>query len=279
MLLRMRHTRSLVLVAAFVAGLLLVGLPAGQDRSRPVLEVLYLANEGVLIRTGEQSVLIDGLFRPYRHYAHVPAEQSQALEAAQAPFGGADLILVSHIHGDHFHPQSVANYLKRQGGSILATSKQAAAAVQSILRRNEESRKRLVEINPAAGKKGKRKFGQIEVTFLGLPHGSPRQGWVQNLGHLIRMGGKTLLHVGDAELSSKNFRPFKLSKEKIDIAFLPYWYLLSEEGRQLVDEQIRPRRIVAVHVLPREAEEVCGKIAQALPEAVCLKEPLQKVRF
>ncbi|MEE8583685.1 MAG: MBL fold metallo-hydrolase [Acidobacteriota bacterium] len=275
----MMRKSNWVFLGALAAGSLLFGLQAAQKRSRPGLEVLYLANAGVLIRSGGQSVLIDGLFRPYRFYAHLPAEQSQALEAAQAPFGGADLILVSHIHGDHFHPQSVSNYLSRQEGSILATSEQAAAAVLSTLRRNAESRKRLVEINPAAGKKEKRKFGQIEVTFLGLPHGSPRQGWIQNLGHLIRMGGKTLLHVGDAELSSQNFQPFKLSKEKIDIAFLPYWYLLSEEGRQLVDAQIRPRRIVALHVLPRDAEEVCGKISQALPEAVCWKEPLQAERF
>ncbi len=270
----MRHYFHSALILAYAAGQLLFGFQA--DRS---LQVLHLANEGLLIRSGGQALLIDGLFRPYRVYAHLPPDQSRALEAAQSPFEGADLILVSHIHGDHFHPQSVSNYLSSQDGAILASSEQATAAVRSVLRRDEALRKRLIDITPAVGKKEKRKFGKIEVTFLGLRHGAERHSWVQNLGHLIRMGGKTLLHVGDAELSSANFRPFKLSKEKIDVAFLPYWYLLSEEDRQLVGEQIAPRRIAAMHVLPSEAEEVCKKIGQALPDAICLKEPLQVERF
>lgn len=277
MLLRMRFRCQ----SLFAFGLLFWLLPwtplAAQGDS--TIEVLFLANEGLLIRSGGQAVLIDGLFRPYRIYAHLPAEKAQALESAQAPYDGVGLILVSHIHGDHFHPQSIANYLNSQKESVLASSGQAVAAVQSVLGLDAGIKKRLIQIDFAPGKKEKRKFGDIEVTFLGLSHGSERHGWIHNLGHLIRMGGKTLLHVGDAELSSQNFQPFKLAKEQIDVAFLPYWYLLSEEGRKLVEEQIQPRRIVAIHLVPNDAEKACAKIGKEMPEAVCLKDPLQEVRF
>ena len=44
-----------------------------------------------------------------------------------------------------------------------------------------------------------------------------------NMGHIIRLGGKKLLHVGDADTSIENFEKFNLDEEQIDIAFLPDW--------------------------------------------------------
>lgn len=53
---------------------------------------------------------------------------------------------------------------------------------------------------------------------------------------------------------SKTSPPFNLAAEKIDIAFIPYWFLLNEPGRKLVRETIAAKHNIAVHISPQNAE-------------------------
>lgn len=66
-------------------------------------------------------------------------------------------------------------------------------------------------------------------------------------------------------MTAENFAAFDLAKENIDIAFIPYWFLLSENGRKLVKEQFNPKQIIAVHISPDEAEEVSAKLKKDIP--------------
>ena len=89
------------------------------------LEITYLANEGFLVRTPDGNLLIDAFLR--QAYAGYPALTSEAharMVAAQAPFDQVDLALVSHVHGDHFQPDSAAAFLKASGSTRLITSPQ-----------------------------------------------------------------------------------------------------------------------------------------------------------
>ena len=81
---------------------------SGQSQS-PSLTVEYLANEGVLISSGSSSVLIDGLFGDgLPGYATVPPAVRDSLERALGRFGDIDLVLVTHVHRDHFSAPAVA---------------------------------------------------------------------------------------------------------------------------------------------------------------------------
>jgi Cft2 family RNA processing exonuclease len=64
--------------------------------------------------------LIDGLHREYGpDYAFLPDSERQKIETAKAPFDKIDLILVSHLHLDHFHAQSVGLYLQHNPRAVL----------------------------------------------------------------------------------------------------------------------------------------------------------------
>src|SRR5687768_13022928 len=94
------------------------------------LEVQYIANEGLLISSRDKRVLIDGLHRLYKpDYAYLPDVEREKIEAAQAPFDKIDLVLVSHLHGDHFHPESVGLYLKHNTKAVFASSQQVVDEV------------------------------------------------------------------------------------------------------------------------------------------------------
>jgi hypothetical protein len=70
-----------------------------------------------------------------------------------------------------------------------------------------------------------------------------------------------------------------LSQEGIDIAFIPYWYMLSDKGRSLVREQIRPKQVIAVHISPAEAESVAEQIRKADPEAIAFTRIMESKSF
>ncbi|HEY7697922.1 MAG TPA: hypothetical protein VIE88_05865, partial [Vicinamibacteria bacterium] len=128
-------------------------------------------------------------------------------------------------------------------------------------------RARLVQAPyPGDASRFRERASGIEVQALRLDHEGFPGNVVQNLGHLIEIDGKKLLHVGDALMTRENFARHRLSSEGIDIAFIPYWYLLSEEGRSFVSEQLAPKRIVAIHVPPAEVDDAARKIRRYLPD-------------
>lgn len=92
------------------------------------IEITYIANEGVLISSGDKQVLLDGLHREYGpEYAFLPPAQREKIETAQAPFDEIDLILLSHLHLDHF--ETVVAVLSEAVRSSLQSPLQASRTV------------------------------------------------------------------------------------------------------------------------------------------------------
>lgn len=250
------------------------------DPQESALEITYIANEGVLISSGDMQVLIDGLHREYKPaYAFLPAEERDKIESANAPYDEIDLVLVSHVHLDHFHPESIGRHLKHNSEAMLISSHQVAEEVETKFGEYDAIKMRVTGATPLLKEKIAMRAAGIDFDILGLGHGSGRHGSIQNLGHVIRMGGKKLLHLGDAVPSKEIFEPFNLDEEGIDIAFIPYWFLLEEDGQALVREHINPGHIIAVHISPDRAEIEAGKIRQAFPNAVAFTTLLEKRHY
>ncbi|HSE19430.1 MAG TPA: MBL fold metallo-hydrolase [Pyrinomonadaceae bacterium] len=246
----------------------------------PTVEVTYIANEGVLISAGGKQVLIDGLHREYGpEYAFLPAADREKIETAKAPFDQIDLILVSHRHLDHFHPESVGLHLQHNPKAVLVSSQQVVEEVEKNFKDFQAIRSRVTAATPPWKERVSMNVAGIDFEILGLRHGTGRHAAIQNLGHIIKLGGKKLLHVGDADTSIENFANFNLDKEGIDVAFLPDWFLLSSEGQTLVRDHIKPKQLVAVHVSPSEGARVAERIRQPFPGAVAFTTMLEKKQY
>ena len=84
--------------------------------------ITFLANEGVMLSSSGHKVLIDALFLSYGPGYAVPADSTQrSLHNARSPFDLVDLILVTHRHGDHFHPAPAAAHLRTNPRAHLVT--------------------------------------------------------------------------------------------------------------------------------------------------------------
>ncbi len=244
------------------------------------VEITYIANEGVLISSSGKQVLIDGLHREYqRAYAFLPPAEREKIETAKAPFDKIDLILVSHRHLDHFHPESIGLHLQHNPKALLVSSQQVVEEVEKNFKDYQAIKARVTGATPPWKEKVAMKVAGIDFEILSLRHGTGRHASIQNLGHIIKLGGKKILHIGDADTAVENFEKFNLAQEGIDIAFIPFWFLLGTEGQTIVREHIKPKQIIAVHISPDESEQVTGQIKQAFPGAVAFTKMLEKRQY
>ncbi|MBC7900204.1 MAG: MBL fold metallo-hydrolase [Saprospiraceae bacterium] len=253
-------------------------------QSRPsanaIVKALYVGNEGVLVSHGGKAVLLDGLHREYGpDYLFPPPDLLSAMESAQPPFDQVRVVLVSHIHLDHFHPESVGLHLKNNPKAVLISSAQTMLEVAKNYKDHETVRSQTREYTPEWKQKKQFDIDGIKVTVLGLKHGSDRFWWVKNLGHLVEIGGKKLFQFGDADMTVENFAAFELPKEKIDVAFVPYWYFLSDAGRKLVREQIAAKIYVAVHIPPATAAKEAENLSKLFPGVRSLTTIRQELEF
>lgn len=263
------------------ASALLLALSA-QEVVPVELEVRALANEGFLLSVGDDVVAIDAFVaEPYSGYAALSGETLDALLAGSGPFASLDLALASHVHRDHFQPEPARRLLAARPACVFASSPQVLEALlaDSSGAAALEPAERLRDFLPETGTSASLEVGAIEVEFLRLSHGTGRFAEIQNLGHLITLGGVTALHVGDAAMVPETFAAYRLRERGIDVAFVPYWYFDSADGRHIVDEHFRPARLVACHIPVGELEAVTRRLAASRPEVLVPQHALELFRF
>lgn len=233
------------------------------------LEVTYVGNEGFLLSAPGAKVLIDGLYRGgVSGYVVIPPEIREKIEGVRPPFDGIDLILATHHHADHFDANAVGAHLTGNPRGLFVSTEQAENRLRSNFAGFEAVRERVRGLHPAEGERVEIRTGKVLVHVLNLHHGRDRP--VQNLGFLIEIGGMTLLHVGDTLASKADLDRHDLASERIDIAFLPFWYLEDDAWRTAVREAIRPEHIIVMHVPePRASHRLGGskKALRAIREA------------
>ena len=231
--------------------------------SKTGLAVKYIANMGVLVSAGGKQVLIDAIHREWKPtYLFPPADLLKALESAAPPYDALDLILVTHNHLDHFHPESMVLHLQNNPKATLVSPEQVVAEITKNAAGYESVKSRVKSAAPAWNEKTVMDPGGIKLTILGLRHVNLRHREVQNLGYIVEIAGRKVLHVGDAELSAENFAGFLLNEENIDVAVLPVWFIDTAGGCEQVKKLIGAKRLIATHIPPDHAADYSEAVSK-----------------
>ncbi|PWB76099.1 hypothetical protein C3F09_01265 [candidate division GN15 bacterium] len=231
------------------------------------LTVTYVGNTGYLIQCGGHKIAIDALLGGERsEYYDMPSDSVVALmTAARPPFDGLDVIAVTHWHQDHFSAGIVAEYLKGNSGCRLLCPQQVADRL-SALDGYDGIRRQVRVIDIPVDSVTEVELDGVMAKVLSSKHGSyyetdsagntaDRHRNVRHLEFLFTVGGRSLLHVGDAELQDRDqFMPLGLGKDSIDIAFIQRWGCkeMPSFGEKLIRERVRPKRIYFTHMAPKE---------------------------
>ena len=214
---------------------------------RDSLSVSFLANEGVLLTGSGTAILIDALFGDgLPGYGVVSRGTRDALERGAAPFDKVDHVLATHAHRDHFDAGAVARFLRANSRATLVTTPDAIALLRAADSAGTVTARAIgVEVAPSA-RRQVATTDRVTIHALGLPHGQTTRP-VANIGFLIEMDGRRIIHLGDTTVGADAFAPLGLAGRGVDLALLPYWYLTSPELREAVRREMRPSEILVLH--------------------------------
>jgi L-ascorbate metabolism protein UlaG (beta-lactamase superfamily) len=251
----------------------------GSGGDQQALEIVYLANEGFLVSTAGHKVFIDGLFRDgVSGYAAPPQEWRDAVELGESPFDAVDLVLATHYHADHFDAHAVCRFLAANPLAEFVSTQQALDQMRSACDDPADFEGRVHAGLTAERDPVPFTLGDLRLEPVFLHHGA--QNPVENIAFVIEIGGWSILHMGDSEATVEEVRAAGLGDRSIDLAFVPYWYLLDRDWRPAVTEVIRPGGVVAMHVPPpgsphlsQDWEDLAASIQGNFENAMLFKEP------
>jgi L-ascorbate metabolism protein UlaG (beta-lactamase superfamily) len=253
--------------------LLISGLAQADD----AVVAKYLANAGVLITHGDTKIVFDPLFdNDYGTYELVPKDIERALFEGAPPFDGLDAVFVSHHHSDHFSPEMMVQLLKAHPQLQLFGPGQAIDAMP-VDPADVALSERLHAVSLSMDDQFKMLIGDIEVNAVRLPHaGWPnRSADIENIAFKISLDGTaTVLHMGDAHTDPAIFdnQSEYWAERRMHLAMPPYWFFMSDGGKQILEDHIHADVTLGVHVpldMPdspsQYPEEFRGRILLSVP--------------
>ena len=225
-------------------------------------EATYLANEAVMVVSGDQKLLFDPFYaETFDIYRQVPEPIRSDMLAGNGVFQGVDAIVVSHAHADHFAADVMRAYMTDHPEVRLYAPGQAVAMMDALGDIPDAIRERITEINLEYGDDPIRiDEGGLTLEVVRIPHA----GWpaeeravVQNYVFRVSAGKDTVMHMGDADPRMLHFAPYEdhWKARRTDLAMPPYWFYFDKTGREILDEVINAEDSVGVHVpveVPRE---------------------------
>jgi L-ascorbate metabolism protein UlaG (beta-lactamase superfamily) len=263
-----------VLKAWFLWCLFFLSMLPAQIQAGPDVEITYTGNEGFLIEAGGNKILIDAFHRIGS------VKTQELLQNGRPPFDNVDLILTTHTDHDHFDLHMVGHYLENNTSSLFVSTNQAKDAFAKYFKNFKNIESRIKGFSPVEGEKISFSHSGIDITMILLLHGRNRQVKITNLGFILDVGGKKFIHMGDAEIVLSELEIYDIPEEKIDVAFVPYWYFTSEKYIPALQKGIGAKQVVPMHLIlvdggPQERQRIMKNIQDEFPDALLFKEEME----
>lgn len=208
--------------------------------AQPVI-IRYTGNMGVLIKKGKTQVLIDGLHLPYNK-EYLPPSVG-LLDSIVNSIGQykINVLLFSHRHNDHFNEQPVNAFLRANPESTVLAPAQVISKIDTKFKNQLTATDEEPFITIAKN---------ISVKPLILAHTWPqRHASVANIGYILELNDKKILHVGDADCSIDVFRKSKMDNLSFDVAILPIWFFGDTAGA-LTLKYLHADQFIITHIDP-----------------------------
>ncbi|MEP1230428.1 MAG: MBL fold metallo-hydrolase [Litorimonas sp.] len=256
--------KNIILGLGFVAASIAPCFAHGGPHKDQTAQARYIANEGVLILQGETKIMFDPLpLSGFGTYPEVPEATFQAIMDGTGVYAGIDAVFISHAHTDHFSPENMINYMKAHKKVKLVAPQQALESLQKHELWSKKLLKRIKVIDLEAGDAPQNiRLRNIRATAVHIPHAgwpAPARASIQNIVYRVTLDkSATVMHMGDADPNPVHFTPHAdhWAAKTTDTAFPPYWFFLSEDGQNILSNDINAVDAIGIHVPIKVPQEL-----------------------
>ena len=216
-------------------------------------KLTYVSNAGVMLQCNNNKILIDGLCNSMLPiYKNPSNEVKEFMISGVNPFDNIDALLFTHNHTDHFDAESTASLLKHNKDTFMLAPQKVVMEIKQRIPYAESNK--LIKLDDSLGRTEGININGIYIQSISMLHDGKEYEDVNNLAYLVDIGGKRVLHVGDAKPIEGNYRYLDLTNKNIDLLIAPFPYIGLPSARQVIEKYIKPRKIAAVHLPYRELD-------------------------
>lgn len=242
-------------------GIICSGTTSGQT------QLEYSGNMGVVISTGEQTILIDALHTFYKTTYSYPSKLESGELIARKP----DFSLITHWHGDHFSAALHRELLQAQPGAVIAGSGQVCDSIggqsKQLLRLSAKATESTIIYDTE----------ELQITAIPIPHVNERfRTSVEHFGFLVQTGDRRILHLGDAAPHAGLFGQLLRQYPDIDVLICPAWFVVYESGLRII-RQAQPGQLIVTHIPNGEEQEYSKQFDTPAQPTVFFTHKGQKV--
>ncbi len=262
-----------------------------QEGPKDLCKVTYVANEGFLIATKTNKVIVDAIFGGIKgNWCDQPPDSvSNLVLRGEPPFDKIDVVLITHRHADHFKAGAVIDFLKNNGESVVICPGQAV----ELMKRDPGYAAisgRIRTLNSPTLRDTAFLVNNVKITAMRFNHGSylitdtvtgksrDIHTDVENFVYLIEADRFSVLHTGDGSSSNKKtFEDFGFRTKQFDIAFIDRSFL-GRDGQEIMNECIRAKKIVFMHAEP-DRKDYYKSVIKNFPELFIFTRPMEEMVY
>jgi len=201
-----------------------------REAMNPVERIIvqYLNHASFLVACSQSTILIDPFFSGTFFWEGHQEVQVDKPDIKLEDIPKIDVILCSHIHGDHFEIETVSSLLQRDDSILIAPENVILTCIKAGLNKRKLVTASIKEPFPAG-----------HTRIICLPNkGYENEVKCSKLSFLIECGEKKIFHSGDSHGYSESWKEYR---GKIDLACL--WCVKTEE----MIENLQPINVFLHH--------------------------------
>jgi L-ascorbate metabolism protein UlaG (beta-lactamase superfamily) len=270
--------------------LILIITLSGFTNQKKELKITYLANCGFLYEGNKSKVLIDPFGTKFGNTFFLPANETKTnIIKGNVPFDNIDLLLITHIHEDHFDAKLTEAFLLNNPKAKIICPPQVYAQMKDSCISFAQIKSQITSPSLIIGESKKIKVNGITVTVIRMQHGTNRSldgvkysdytdyEKTENFGYVIHFDKKNIFHQGDGCLKI-NEKALKNIDFPVNIAHLSF-FDWDSSSLNILKKDLKVEKIIFMHGTKSGKELESEQFKNIAPQLIFFKRELESQIF
>lgn len=278
----MKVFNSLTFVTFVLLILCLVNCKNALEKEAPGKNLLvhYVANEGFLLESNGEKVLIDALFNTgLDRYASPDSALLSDIINGEPPFDNINYLLFTHNHPDHFNDSLAYAFMSKNTVTTMICPGQVYKQLQNGHVLDPEIDQRIHSITPDSGQVIKHNVNKVIFTVCRTRHSDTYS--IENNAYIIDFGDVKVFHSGDSwKEALMEWQNLDIKTANIDLALVNGFY--AGDGYTLLNEKMLPKQIILIHMKNEHLEmfaDIMATDTAVFHNSTLFKAPMESKTF